>query len=107
MNQLENLRIPAGQGRVREAAVNVSVSANQPFRLNVRQAGPFISRIWVQNARGEFQEIAPGPGVTVFQGGPSDATPVRELRFRVDRPAATSPLTELPLRYEIVVDPML
>ena len=108
MHPMGALREHSRQGLIRVASRTVSVAANQPFRLNVIRTGPSRSRIWVQDAAGRFQQIEAGPGVTIYRAGRSDPASGREIHYRIEEAEATSgTLRELPVRYEIVVDPTL
>jgi hypothetical protein len=60
--------------------------------------------VWVQVKDGEFRELAPGSAVTVSRepGGSSE----REVRYRTETNTAAV-FTDVPLRFELVIDPTI
>jgi hypothetical protein len=95
-------------GSVREASVMVRWSANTGYQLIVRGTGVRTSRIWVQAASGEFQELTAGSSVTVAQDSRRAGQWEREVRYRIESAdAATDDLPVLPVRYEIAINPTM
>ena len=93
-----------GQDQMTEVAVNVRYSVNSAYRLVVRatDAHP-TSRMWVRAADGEYQEVIAGSSVTVTRGAHSAGLLEREVRYRIESRASL----ELPVRYELAVDPAI
>jgi hypothetical protein len=91
-------------GSVREASVTVRVAANTGYQLVVRGTAQTTSRIWVRGVNGEFQELTAGSSVTVARGAHAAGQWEREVQFRIE---SAGDLNNLPVRYEIVVNPTL
>jgi hypothetical protein len=90
-------------GTVTEAVVTLQLEANCGYRLVAHQGAGAASRVWVQ-VGGAYQELAPGSALTVSRerGGSSE----REVRYMTDASSATA-FTEVPIRFEMVVDPAI
>lgn len=89
---------------MKEVAVNVRYSVNGWYRLLVRatDAHP-SSRVSVRAADGEYQEVIAGSSVTVARGARSAGLLEHEVRYRIESRASL----QLPVRYEIVMDPAI
>jgi hypothetical protein len=89
---------------LREVSVTVKGSTNAPYRLMVVRTGVpgGAARVWVRAPRGELQELAPGSSVTVAQAARSAGQWEHQVDYRLESEAG---LGELPVRYEIVVNP--
>lgn len=95
-------------GSVRESSVTVRFSSNTGYRLMVRTSGAPTSRIWVRAANGEFQELTAGSSVTVARDAHCAGQWEREVRYRTDSGEQSGGgLGELPVRYEIAINPTL
>lgn len=95
------------QGLLREASVTVRLSTNAGYRLAVLRTptggGP-VTRVWVRAAGGGFQELAPGSSVTVAQDASPAGESEREVGYRIE---TENSVLELPVRYEIAVNPTI
>ena len=92
------------QEEMTEVAVNVRYSVNSPYRLVVRATDSHpTSRVWVRAADGEYREVVAGSSVTVIRGAHSASLQEREVRYRIESRRSL----ELPVRYEIVVNPAI
>ena len=88
------------RGDLREAAVRIHLLANSGYRLVARaNAG---SRVWIHLADDHFQELVPGRSVTL--PGRGHGSSEREVRYLTD---GSSSLLELPVRFELVIDPVI
>jgi hypothetical protein len=94
----------SGRGTMTEAAIRIHLVANSSYRLVAHETAGRASRVWVQVKDGEFQELAPGSGLTVLRepGGSSE----REVRYMTEANSAAV-FTEVPLRFELVIDPTI
>ena len=91
------------QEEMTEVAVNVRYSVNSPYRLVVRATDTHPTRVWVRAADGEYREVVAGSSVTVIRGAHSASLQEREVRYRIESRRSL----ELPVRYEIVVNPAI
>ena len=107
MQAVSRVRETDHQGQMQNAAVSVRLSANSSYRLVVRgiSAQP-TSRVWVRTVDGDYQEVVAGSSVTVARGAHSAGQLDREVSYRIESDAVDGPL-ELPVRYEIVMDPAI
>lgn len=97
----------ASTGAVREALVGLSVTANSAYRLVVRgMSSRSNSRVWVRAIDGRYQEVVSGSSATVLRSAHSAGGQQREVSYRMEAQAGED-LAELPVRYEIVVEPTL
>ena len=101
------IRETGRQGLVWEASVKVRLSTNAGYRLAVLRtptSGGPITRMWVRAAGGGFQELAPGSSVTVAQDARPAGESEREVDYRIE---TENSVLELPVRYEIAVNPTI
>jgi hypothetical protein len=94
-------------GVIREASAVVRLSANTGYRLLVRGTGSPKSRIWVRDADGKFQELTAGSSVTVAHTARAAGQCEREVHYRIEMTESGAPLTPLPVRYEMAINPSL
>jgi hypothetical protein len=102
-------RETARQGSTRGASVTVRLSTNTGYRLMVLgtpELGAEGSRVWVRAADGNFEELTPRSSVTVARGARSAGQWEREVSYRIES-ATEAAEVELPVRYEIVVNPTI
>ena len=90
------------RGDLREAAVRIHLLANSGYRLVARGNAGSASRVWIQVADDDYQELTPGRSVTLpgERRGSSD----REVRYLTDGSTSSA---ELPLHFELVIDPII
>ena len=99
----------------REGVATLAVLPNAPYRLIVYRVdeqtavGQASRRVWVASGDTTLQEVRPGTPVVIRGPGATQTTEQRvTLRVRVGLGEATSPVpSEVPLRYEIQVEPTL
>jgi len=92
--------------RVSEGSVMVRFTANTTYRLLVRGTELHSgSRVWVRSARGDYTEVKAGQSVTVLHGGDNGGPSESEVSYRIE--SAKDGVQDLPLRYEVVVDPSI
>jgi hypothetical protein len=94
----------------------LAVLPNAPYRLVVYRVdgetpavGQASRRVWVASGDSTLQEVRPGMPVVIRGSKATQATEQQvTLRVRVGLGEATSPApSEVPLRYEIQVEPTL
>jgi hypothetical protein len=90
------------RGDLREAAVRIHLRANSGYRLVARTNAGATSRLWIHLADDHFQELVPGSSVTLLGRGHGSSE--REVRYLTD---GSSSLLELPVRFELVIDPVI
>lgn len=107
MHAVSRARETDRQGQMQNAAVSVRFSANSSYRLVVRgiSAQP-TSRVWVRAVDGSYQEVVAGSSVTVARGENSASQFDREVSYRIESGAVDGSV-DLPVRYELVVDPTI
>jgi hypothetical protein len=89
-------------GDLREAAVRIHLLANSGYRLVARANAGATSRVWIHLADDHFQELVPGRSVTL--PGRGHGSSEREVRYLTD---GRSSLLELPVHFELVIDPVI
>lgn len=94
------------QGRIVQASTALHFSANTGYRILVRAAGLSTSRVWVQAADGEYRELS-GAGAVTVAHQPRGGDGEREVHYRIELPQGDAPSLALPVRYEIVIDPVI
>jgi hypothetical protein len=99
-----------------EGVATLAVLPNAPYRLVVYRVdqqtaavGQASRRVWVASGDSTLQEVRSGTPVVIRGSGATQTTEQRvTLRVRVGLGEATSPVpSEVPLRYEIQVEPTL
>ena len=89
------------RGDLREAAVRIRLLANSGYRLVARGNAGSTSRVWIHVADDDYQELIPGKSVTL--PGARQGSSEREIRYLTDGSTSSA---ELPLHFELVVDPI-
>ncbi len=89
------------RGDLREAAVRIHLLANSGYRLVARANAGATSRVWI-HLDDHFQELGPGRSVTL--PGLGHGSSEREVRYLTD---GRGSLLELPVRFELVIDPVI
>ena len=99
-----------------EGLATLAVLPNAPYRLVVYRVdgetaavGQASRRVWVASGDSTLQEVRPGTPVVIRGSGAARTTEQQvTLRVRVGLAEATNPApSEVPLRYEIQVEPTL
>ena len=90
------------RGDLREAAIQINLMANSGYRLVARGNAGSDSRVWVHVADDDYQELIPGKSVTL--PGARRGGSEREVRYLTDSGTFSA---ELPLHFELVVDPII
>jgi hypothetical protein len=103
-------------GSGQEGVATLAVIPNAPYQLVVYRvdsetpaAGQASRRVWVASGDSAFQEVRSGMPVVIRGSGATQTTEQQvTLRVRVGLGEATRPTpSEVPLRYEIQVEPTL
>ena len=89
-------------GGLREAVVRIHLLANSRYRLVARTNAGAKSRVWIHLANDNFQELVPGGALTL--PGSRHGSSVREVRYRTD---GSSSLADLPVRFDLLIDPVV
>jgi hypothetical protein len=90
------------RGDLREAAVRIHLLANSGYRLVARGNAGSASRVWIHVADDDYQELIPGKSVTL--PGARRGSSEREIRYLTDGSTSSA---DLPLHFELVVDPII
>ncbi len=90
------------RGDLREAAVRIHLLADSGYRLVARANAGATSRVWIHLADDHFQELVPGRSLTL--PGLVYGSSEREVRYLTD---GRGSLLELPVRFELVIDPVI
>jgi hypothetical protein len=90
------------RGDLREAALRIHLLANSSYRLVARGNVGSTSRVWVQVANDDYQELIPGKSVAL--PGTRRGSSEREIHYLTDGGTSSA---ELPLHFELVVDPII
>jgi hypothetical protein len=113
INEVGPSRETSRRGNVREASVNLRLSANTGYRLVVVGTGPVssnaapASRLWVRTQNGRFEELRSGSAVTVVRGHHAVDWWEPELSFRTQGSESAEGPPVLPVRYELRIDPAI
>jgi hypothetical protein len=103
---VSSIREIARTGNIRESSVTIRFSANTGYRLVVRGTNVSGSRIWVRTANGEFEELKTGGSVTVGRDGHCAGQWEREVYYKIEANEPTADVIDIPVRYEIEIDPI-
>ena len=95
-------RVVGRRGDLREAAVRIHLRANSGYRLLARSNGGSASRVWIHVSDDDYQELVPGRSVALPGG--SHGSSEREVRYLTD---GSTSVAELPVRFELVIDPVI
>ena len=95
-------RVIGRRGDLREAAVRIHLRANSGYRLVARGHARSKSRVWIHVSDDHYQELVPGRSVTLPGG--SHGSSEREVRYLTD---GSTSVAELPVRFELVIDPVI
>ena len=90
------------RGDLTEAAVRLNLLANSGYRLIVRGTSGSTSRVWIQVEDDDYQEVVPGRGVTLSRERRGSSE--REVRYLTDGGTSSA---DLPVRFELVIDPII
>ena len=94
-------------GTIRESSVRVRLSASNGYRLVVRGVGPEAARVSVRSVDGVYQPLLDDAPVTVGHYAKADGELEQEVEYRSESGGASAAGTPLPVRYEVLVDPIL
>ena len=103
----------ARRGALREGTVKVRLSANTGYRLVVVGTAPVsppaepVSRLWVRDENGRFEELRSGAAVTVVRGHHAGGGWEPEVSFRSEASESGEGPHLLPVRYEVRIDPTI
>ena len=95
-------RVIGRRGDLREAAVRLNLRANSGYRLVARNSAGSTSRVWIRVADHDYQELIPGRALTL--PGERHGSSEREVRYLTDGSTWSA---ELPVRFELVIDPVI
>jgi hypothetical protein len=112
--QADSPRLLGNEGSVRTAKVSVRLISTSGYRLLVHgtaHQGDTRSdrsgRIWVQGVDGLFHELQENSPVTVARDRNRAGEFQQEVVFHLENSGPAAEMTSLPVRYEIVVNPIL
>lgn len=106
-------RETARRGILSEGTVRVRLSANTGYRLVVVGTAPVsspaepVSRLWVRDENGRFEELRSGAAVTVVRGHHAGGGWEPEVSFRSEASESGEGPHLLPVRYEVRIDPTI
>jgi hypothetical protein len=92
------------RGTLTETAVRIQLAASSGYRLVARGSAGAVSRVWIQVGDGGYRELVPGAALTLSREPRGSSE--REVRYLTDASTAEDS-TELPVRFELVVDPAI
>jgi hypothetical protein len=95
----------APAGGVIGGSMTVRFSANSGYRLMARSTGVSGSRVWVRDVNGEYQELTGRSAITVAQDSHTAGAAEREIQYRIE--GAQGSTGEIPIRYEMVIEPTI
>jgi len=94
-------------GAMQETTLTVHLAANSSCRLVVRGTGSGGRRVWVRAADGAYHPLVRGASVTVLQERRAGKEAEQEIWYRTESDSTQSSDPSPPVRYEVVVDPVL
>lgn len=98
----------SSDGSANEMSLKVRVSANAAYRLVVVGTAPATAaRLWVRDTGGELRRLTTGSAVTVVRNPGTADEELAEVRYRVGALEPVERRAELPVRYEVRVEPTI
>jgi hypothetical protein len=94
-------------GAIQETTLTVHLAANSSYRLVVRGTGSGGRRVWVRAADGAYHPLVRGASVIVLQERRAGMEGEQKIRYRTESDSTQSSDPSPPVRYEVVVDPVL
>jgi hypothetical protein len=94
-------------GAMQETTLTVHLAANSSYRLVVRGTGSDGRRVWVRAADGAYHPLVRGATVTVLQERRAGKVGEQKIWYRTESDSTHLSDPSPPLRYEVVVDPVL
>ncbi len=98
----------SSDGSANEMSLKVRVSANAGYRLVVVGTAPATAaRLWVRDTGGEFRSLTQGSEVIVIRDPGTAGEELAEVRYRAGALEPVGKRAELPVRYEVRVEPTI
>jgi hypothetical protein len=94
-------------GEMQETTLTVHLAANRSYRVVVRGTGLGGRRVWVRAADGAYHPLIRGASVTVLQERRAGKEVEQKIWYRTESDSTRSSDPSPPVRYEVVVDPVL
>jgi hypothetical protein len=94
-------------GGMQETSLTVHLAANSGYRLVVRGTGSGDRRVWVRAADGAYHPLVRGASVTVLQERRAGKEGEQKIWYRTESDSTQLSDPSPPVRYEVVVDPVL
>jgi ABC-type dipeptide/oligopeptide/nickel transport system permease subunit len=94
-------------GAMQETTLTVHLDANSSYRVVVRGTDSAGRRVWVRAADGSYHPLVRGASVTVLQKRSVGKEGEQKIWFRTESDSTQSSDLSPPVRYEVVVDPIL
>jgi hypothetical protein len=94
-------------GGMKETTLTVHLTANSSYRLVVRGTVSGGRRVWVRAADGAYHPLVGGASVTVLRERRAGKEGEQKIRFRTESDSTQLSNPSPPVRYEVVVDPVL
>lgn len=93
-------------GPMQETTLTVHLAANSGYRLVVRGTSSGGRRVWVRAADGAYHPLVRGASVTVLQERSAGRLGEQKIWYRTESDGTQLNDPSLPVRYEVVVDPV-
>jgi hypothetical protein len=95
-------RVIGRRGDLSEAAVSLDLPVNSRYRLVASRNVGSNSRVWLHVGDEDYEELIPGRAITL----PPErrASSEREVRYVIEGSTSSA---ELPLRFDLVIDPVI
>jgi hypothetical protein len=90
------------RGDLTEAAVRLNLLVNSGYRLIARGTAGSTSRVWIQVEDDDYQELVPGRAVTLPRERRGNSE--REVRYLTNGSTSSA---DMPVRFELVIDPII
>jgi hypothetical protein len=94
-------------GAMQETTLTVHLATNSSYRLIVRGTGSGGRRVWVRTADGAYHPLVRGASVTVLQERRAGKEGEQKIQYRTESDSTQSSDPSPPVRYEVVMDPVL
>jgi hypothetical protein len=94
-------------GVMQETILTVHLAANSSYRLVVRGTGSGGRHVWVRAADGAYHALVRGASVTLLQERRAGKQAEQEIWYRTESDSTQSSDPSPPVRYEVLVDPVL
>jgi hypothetical protein len=89
-----------------DGSVQLRLAGSSGYRLVVRGVGPEASRLSVRSEDGSFQRLVGGAPITLARYPSGQGDVEYDVQYRTEKLGDSPGATQLPVRYDLIVDPI-